>query len=180
MSGVEINKLILAVLTTLLVVLLIGNVVNELTHKEPLERNAYVVIVSDEPAAAAPVEAAPELASVTPLLASADPAAGEKAAKRCTTCHTFNDGGANRIGPNLWGVVGNDKGSADGYKYSDAIGEAGGAWSYDDLNAFLANPKGFIKGTKMGFAGVKSVQDRAAIIAYMRQQSANPPPLPAP
>ena len=180
MSGLDSIKVILAGLVALLVVLLIGNVVNELTHKEPLERPAYAVIVSDEPEPARPAAAAPELEPVTPLLASADPAAGQKASKRCATCHTFTDGGANRIGPNLWGMVGKDKGAVDGFRYSDALRDMGGAWSYDDLNAFLANPKGFLNGTKMNFAGVKSVQDRANIIAYMRQQSANPAPLPAP
>ena len=184
MSGTEINKLILAGLTTVLVMLMIGNVVNELSHREPLERNAYAVVASDEPApskpgSASPAEATPGLEPVTLLLASADPAAGQKASKRCASCHTFNDGGANRVGPNLWGIVGRDKGSVDGFKYSDALRDKGGAWSYDDLNAFLANPKDFIKGTRMSFAGVKKVQDRAAIIAYMRQQSASPLPLPA-
>jgi cytochrome c len=179
MTGIDSIKVTLAALTTLLTVLLISNVVNEVTHHEPLERPAYAVIASDEPEPAAAVEAAPELEPVTPLLASADPAAGQKASKRCATCHTFNDGGANRIGPNLWGIVGQDKGAVDGFKYSDAIRDMGGVWSYADLNAFLADPKGFLKGTKMNFAGIKSVEDRAAIIAYMRQQSASPAPLPA-
>ena len=180
MTGIDSIKVILAVFTTLLVVLFIGNGVNEFTHHEPLERPAYAVIVSDEPEPAAAVEAAPELESVTPLLASADPAAGEKASKRCATCHTFNDGGANRIGPNLWDIVGKDKGSVGGFDYSDALEAMGGAWSYDDLNAFLAKPKEYLPGTKMNFVGIKSVEDRAAIIAYMRQQSSSPPPLPAP
>lgn len=179
MSRADINKLILAAFTTLLVVLLIGNVVNELSHKEPLERNAYTVVASDEPAPAKSAEAAPALDPVTSLLASADAAAGQKASKRCVTCHTFDNGGANKIGPNLWGIVGKDKGAVDGFKYSDALRDMGGAWSYDDLNAFLANPKEFLKGTTMNFAGIKSVQDRAAIIAYLRQQSDSPLPLPA-
>ncbi len=182
MSGTEINKIILAGFTTLLVILLISNVINELTHKEPLEQNAYRVIESDEPEVAeqAPAEEAPALEPVATLLAAADPAAGEKASKRCATCHTFNEGGANRIGPNLWGIIGQAKGAIDGFNYSDALGETGGEWSYEDMNAFLADPKGFLPGTRMNFAGVKSAEDRAAIIAYMRQQSANPLPLPTP
>jgi cytochrome c len=179
MSGAEINKLILAFLTTLLVVLLISNVVNELSHKEPLERNAYAVIPSEEAAPAAPVEAAPGLEPVTALLASADLEAGQKTAKRCTSCHMIKNGGANRIGPNLWSIVGQQKGAAQGFSYSDALADKGGVWSYDDLNAFLADPKAFAKGTKMNFAGIKSVQERAALIAYLRQQSDNPLPLPA-
>ncbi len=183
MSGLEINKWILAAFTTLLIVLLIGNVVNELSHKEPLEHNAYAVPGLDGAAPATPepasqAAAAPALESITALLASADPAAGQKATKRCAICHTFNEGGSKKIGPNLWGIVGQEMGTVDGFKYSDALRDKGGAWSYDDLNAFLANPKVFIKGTRMSFAGVKSAEDRAAIIAYMRQQSSNPLPLP--
>jgi len=188
MSGLDITKVILAALTTLLIVLLIGNVVNELSHKEPLEENAYAVLASDEaepdkpqpgkPEPVSPAEAAPALDSVATLLATADPAAGQTASKRCVTCHTFNEGGANRIGPNLWGIVGKDKGTVDGFKYSDALRDKGGVWGYDELNAFLASPKAFVKGTRMSFAGIKSVQDRAAIIAYMRQQSGSPLPLP--
>ena len=95
MSGVEIIKLILAAFTTLLIVLLIGNVVNELSHKEPLERNAYAVLAADEaeagkPEPASPAAAEPGRDSITVLLASADPVAGQKASKRCTTCHTFS------------------------------------------------------------------------------------------
>lgn len=180
MSGLDITKLILAAFTTVLIVLLIGNVVNELSHKEPLERNAYAVLASDEPEPAAPepAAAAPAVESITALLASADPAAGQQASKRCTGCHTFNEGGSNRTGPNLWGIVGKDKGTVGGFKYSNALGDAGGAWSYDDLDAFLASPKGFLKGTRMSFSGIKSAADRAALIAYMRQQSSNPLPLP--
>lgn len=180
MTGIKPIKWILAVFTTLLVMLLIGNVVNELTHHEPLERNAYAVIAADdpEPAAAAPVATAPALEPITALLASADLEAGKKAAKRCGACHTFNDGGAKKAGPNLWDIVGKEKGAVAGFSYSDAMRETGGVWNYDDLNAFLADPKAFIEGTKMNFPGFKKVQDRAAVIAYMRQQAATPLPLP--
>lgn len=183
MSGADVNKLILAALTTLLVALLIGNIVNELTHQEPLEENAYRVLPSEEAAPAAPEPAsqpaaAPAPESIATLLASADPAAGKKAAKRCAGCHTFDKGGSNKTGPNLWGVVGRDKGSAAGFSYSDAIADAGGTWTYDDLNAFLTSPKAFVPGTKMGFIGIKSAEDRAAIIAYLREQSDSPQPLP--
>jgi cytochrome c len=182
MSGLDITKVILAAFTTVLIVLLIGNVVNELTHKEPLEQNAYSVLAADEPEpasqpAAAPAPA-PALDSITALLASADPAAGEKATKRCVICHTFNEGGKNKTGPNLWNIIGKDKGAVDGFRYSDALRDKGGAWSYEDMDAFLASPKGFVKGTRMSFTGIKSAADRAALIAYMRQQSNSPLPLP--
>lgn len=180
MSGVDLNKVLLAVFTTLLVVLLIGNVVNELSHKKHLEHNAYAVVIPDRPAGgAATAPAAPVLEPVVPLLASADLADGQSIAKkRCGTCHTFNDGGKKLTGPNLWGIVGKAKGATSGFSYSDGMKEKGGDWSYADLNAFLANPKSFINKTKMNFAGFKKVGDRAAVIAYLRQQSGSPVPLP--
>lgn len=183
-SGLQIIKFILAAFTAVLVVLLIDNVVNELSHKKPLERNAYAVLASGELEPAKPepessAVAAPAVESILALLASADPAASQKATKLCTTCHTFNEGGKNRVGPNLWGMVGKEKDTVDGFKYSDALGNGGGVWSYEDLDAFLADPKGFLKGTRMSFSGIKSVKKRAAIIAYMRQQSSNPSPLPS-
>lgn len=180
MLSIDNLKIILAVFTALLIVLLINNVLNEVFHTEPLEENAYQVAVAEGPAEETPAaaEEEPALEPIAPLLASADPAAGQSASKRCATCHTFDQGGANRVGPNLWGVVGRDKGSVDGYDYSSAMAEADGAWDYEALNAFLADPKGFVQGTKMNFAGIRKAQDRADLIVFLREQSSNPPPLP--
>jgi len=179
MSAVDINKALLAVFSALLVVLLLNNVIDEITHTEPLEHKAYAVAVSETSEQAAPeppAEAA--LEPVTALLAAADVAAGEQVTKKCTACHTFNEGGANKVGPNLWGVVGRQKAGGADYAYSSAMAEKGGTWTYDDLNAFLASPKDFVNGTKMSFAGIKGLQDRANVIAYLRQQASNPEPLP--
>ena len=117
-------------------------------------------------------------APIMALLASADAAAGEKLAKKCTACHVFDEGGANKVGPALWNIVNADKGAVDGFGYSAALADFGGQWDYAALNAFLAKPKAYISGTKMNFAGLKKPRDRANMIAYLRQQASAPAALP--
>ena len=112
------------------------------------------------------------------LLAGADPAAGAKTFKKCKACHTTAEGGKNKVGPNLWDIVGRAKAAGAGFKYSGALKGLGGEWTYKDLDGYLANPKRFAKGTKMSFAGLKKPADRAAVIAYLRSLSAAPKPLP--
>jgi cytochrome c len=115
------------------------------------------------------------------LLASASPEKGEKVFGKCKACHTIEQGGKNGVGPNLWNVVGGPKAHIEGFVYSDALAARHGeTWSYDSLDAFLASPKDYVKGTKMSFAGVKDPQDRADVIAYLRANTTNPPPLPEP
>jgi len=154
---------------------------NALVHVEKLETSAYQVIAQD---AMAKGEAKSESAeadgmdNALTLLASADAGKGEKVFKKCKACHSADEGGKNKVGPKLWDVVGRAKGSVDGFKYSDAITAKGGDWSFEDLDGFLANPKGYLKGTKMSFAGVKKPADRAALIVYLRSLSAAPKSLP--
>jgi cytochrome c len=112
------------------------------------------------------------------MLASADKDAGEKVFRRCKSCHSTNNGGKNKIGPNLWDVVERSKASASNYRFSKALGNLGGNWSYQDLDGFLINPKDFVKGTKMSFAGIKNAKDRADLIIYLRSLSDQPKPLP--
>lgn len=125
--------------------------------------------------------AADEGPGLAMLLASGDVAAGEKAAQgRCGTCHTFDQGGAAKQGPNLYGVMGKPIGKhAAGFAYSSALSGHGGEWTYENMDAWLKNPKAFAPGTKMSFAGLANPQDRANIILYMRQQGGGPP-LPTP
>ena len=119
---------------------------------------------------------APAFAS---LLGAASVDSGEKQVKKCAACHVFEEGGPNKIGPNLHGIVGREVASVDGFAYSNALKEYGGNWDYEKLDCFLKDPKNCVPGNKMSFAGVKKDGDRADIIAYMRSVSPNAPPLPA-
>jgi cytochrome c len=129
------------------------------------------------PAAVAPVAAA-VVADLPTLLAAADPVAGEKAFGKCKSCHSADKGGANKVGPNLWDIVERAKGSHPAFSYSGVLAGAGGTWTYQDLDAYLANPKGFLAGNKMTFAGLSKPEERAAVIAWLRMQSDSPKPLP--
>lgn len=121
--------------------------------------------------------AAPE--PITALLGNADVAAGEKLSHTCATCHNFEKGGPNKIGPNLWGIVGNVHAHLDSFNYSDAMkAKHGEKWDYDALNQFIYSPKTAVPGTKMPYAGMKNTQDRANLIAWLRTLSDNPQPLP--
>jgi cytochrome c len=113
------------------------------------------------------------------LLAKADPAKGEGVSKKCTSCHTFNQGGANGIGPNLYGVVGDHIAEGrGGFAFSDGLKSKGGTWDFASLNQWLHNPKAFAPGTKMTFAGLGNAEDRANLIAWLNTQGSNLP-LPA-
>lgn len=113
------------------------------------------------------------------LLAKADPAAGEKVFAKCAACHTATKGGANGIGPNLYGVVGEAIGQgAGGFPFSDALKSKGGTWNFDLLSQWLTSPRKFAEGTKMTFAGLSKGEDRANVIAYLNSQSDHPQPLP--
>ncbi len=116
--------------------------------------------------------------TVLALLASADAGDGKKAFKKCKACHTTDKGGAHRVGPNLWDVVGRAKAGAQGYRFSGVLAGLGGEWTFADLDAFLARPRAFAPGTKMTFNGVRKAAERAAVIAYLRSLSDSPKPLP--
>ena len=113
-------------------------------------------------------------------LASADPAKGEQVFKKCTACHNADKGGANALGPNLWGVLGEPIGKgANGFAFTEALAGKGGAWDWNSLSEWLANPKKFAPGTKMTFAGLGNPEDRANVIAFLNAHSDAPKPLPA-
>ncbi|MXO59816.1 c-type cytochrome [Altererythrobacter salegens] len=109
------------------------------------------------------------------LLAAADPAAGEKVFAKCTSCHTINQGGANGIGPNLYGTIGEPiaKGKG-GFAFSSSLADIGGTWTYENLDHWLASPKAMASGTKMSFAGLSKPEDRANVIAYLKANGGGP------
>ena len=181
MNSFELNKLLGAVLGTCLCALAIHLAAGAIFAPHAPAKPGYEIQVSQQPSAQKPgaPKAAPEQ-SIGTLLASADAKRGESDTAVCRTCHNFDKGGPNMIGPNLWGVVGRPRASVPGYDYSSAMKAKGGKWTFDELNKFLANPKGYIPGTAMGFAGLPSPTDRADVIAYLRTLSDNPVPLPTP
>lgn len=172
MSSFEFNKVVAAFLTVGIVAMLGGFISEVLMHPHELEKDAVsieIASVSDASGAAqaeAAKPAGPE--PIADLLASADIARGKKLSRACAMCHSFDQGGINGAGPNLWGVFGRTKASKAGFGYSGAMKEAGGSWNVDDLNGFLYKPKKFIKGTKMNYAGIKKTEDRAAMVKWLQ------------
>jgi cytochrome c len=134
---------------------------------------------ADEPADVAEAAPEPEV-DFAVLLASADPAEGERLFSRCKSCHSIEPGGAHGVGPNLANMVGAPKAAKDGFSYSGVLADMGGDWDYAALDGFLEDPRGYATGTRMSFAGLKRPEQRAAVIAYMREHTENPPPLPEP
>ena len=179
MAGSTFNKIFMAILMATLIAMFAGFFSKKLLHPTYPAERAYKVEVPETATADAGAPAAPaEPDPVMPLLAAADPAAGQKLVRACAACHTFEQGGANKVGPNLWNIVNNKHAHAEGFAYSDAMKSQEGPWDYEHLNKFLANPKATIPGTKMNFAGMKKVEDRANLIAYLRTLSDSPAPLP--
>lgn len=184
MDSFTLNKIAGAILMVLLLTMGVGIVSDIIFDTNPPGQPGYEIVVADAGeeggAGEAPAEATVEPIAVR--LASADAAAGEKVAKKCAACHAFDKGGPNKVGPDLWGVIGRKPGSHEGFAYSSAMTEFGTAnpqWTYDELDHFLAAPKDYVKGTIMGFAGLRKPADRADIIAYLRTLDDNPLPLPA-
>jgi cytochrome c len=180
MESLEFNKIAGAVLATGLLVLGLKNLSAEVFHTEAPEKPGFAIAV--EEASATPADGKPaEVVPIAVLLAKADPAKGMAVAKACQACHGFEKGGANKVGPALWDVVERPMGQAAGFTYSEGFKAMGNKpWDFDALNAWLTAPKEYIKGTKMGFAGIKKDADRADLIAYLASLSDSPKPFPKP
>jgi cytochrome c len=178
MGGFELNKIMGAIILAGLVGMLSGFAADKVIAPETLKENVYKV----EGVVAAAGTGAPAAAVIEPisgLLASADLAKGEAGAKACAACHSFDKGGPNKVGPNLWNVVGGPHAHAEGFAYSTAMKALHDKkWNYEALNEFLVKPSAAIKGTKMAYAGMKNPQDRANLIAWLRTKADSPVALP--
>jgi len=179
MSSFELNKIVGAILVAVLTLVVIGKIGDNLVTTGGGHGgsgghggDATVTAAVKKPKVKQPLE--PILA----MLASANVEAGKKVAKKCAACHDFAKDGKNKIGPMLWNTVSAKRGSHEGFKYSGALLEKEGSWTYESLNAFLAKPKAYIPGTKMSFVGLKKASERANMIAYLRTAADTPAPLP--
>ena len=151
------------------------------TEEAPAEGAAPAVEAAPAESAAAPAEgaAAPGGDNAVAMIATADPAAGEKVAAKCKACHDLTKAEKNKVGPHLWGVIGRNHAAVADFAYSDVMkGMAGKPWTFEDLDHFLTKPKEYAPGTKMSFPGLPKAADRAALLRWLRDQSDSPVPLP--
>jgi len=177
MDSFEVNKILGAILGTCLGILAINIAAGAIFAPEKLAKPGYEAAVPEQAPSGTPAEQEKQQ-PIEQLLANADMKRGENSAKKCQACHTFNKGGRNLVGPNLWGVVGRPRASEPGFNYSAAMKAKGGNWTIEELNQFITNPRGSIPGTNMTFAGISRGSERADVIAYLNSLSDNPAPLP--
>ena len=178
MDSFEVNKILGAILGCCLALLSINIAAGAIFAPQKPAKPGYDIVVPDKPSANTPAKPAEPEQPIEALLAKAEVSRGENAAKKCAACHTFNKGGRPLVGPNLWGIVGRAKASEAGFNYSAALKAKGGNWTIDDLNQFIASPKGMVPGTNMTFLGVTKGTERADILAYLNSLADNPAPLP--
>jgi len=173
------NKIFGAVLATALAVMGIKQLDHALVPASEPVLPGYKIALAEDGGGEKPAPVVEEVVTLAQMLAEASPTAGERTSKKCAACHDFTKGGPNKIGPNLWGVLGRVAGTHEGFKFSDAMKAFGKTWDYENLNAFVSGPKNVVPGTAMGFAGLKKAKDAANLLAYLRTLNDTPLPLPA-
>jgi len=180
MDSFELNKIVAAILMVALLVIGIGKLTSIIFYVEKPKTPGYVVEVEQAISTSTEItsETTEEKIDIAALMAMGDIAHGEKVFKKCAACHSIVKGGANKIGPALYNVVGRKIGGVTDYKYSKALADYGKEWNFEELNGFLIKPAKWIKGTKMAYAGLRKEKDRASVIKYLNQSSDNPLSLP--
>ena len=180
MDSFEINKIIAAIVLTVVIVLGINKLADVVYSVKAPEGTTYKITAITETTEAGQDDAVKNgnEISINALLALGNVDHGKKVFKQCAACHSVSKGGGNKIGPALWGVIGRKAGSISDYKYSKGMSRLGKTWNFEAMNAFLVKPKDYVKGTKMAYAGLKKEKDRASIILYLNEQSDSPLMLP--
>jgi cytochrome c len=175
MDSFELNKIMGAILGTCLGLLSLNIAANAIFSPGKPAKPGYEIAVPEHPGAeqkGAPAKQEPPIAE---LLANADVGRGEASAKKCASCHTFDKGGRNLVGPNLWGVIGREKGTEAGFNYSAGFKKAAkGPWTPQEISDFVKNPKAYIPGTAMSFAGINRASERADLITFLNTKSDKP------
>ena len=171
------NKIIVSIGLAIILIFGINKITDAIYYVEKPEKSAYQIdalVSATNTAVTGTSAASSESTNIMALFASTSSAEGAKVFKKCAACHSITEGGANKIGPALWGVLGRSAGSIPDYKYSKAMVAHGKNWSFEEMNGFLIKPKDWIKGTKMSFTGLKKAEDRAAVILYMNENTNSP------
>ncbi len=181
MDSFEINKIVASILLIALLFIGIGKISDLVFHIDKPETPGYKVEVAEKSATLQISETKTETSEevdISSLLALGDIKHGEKVFKKCTACHVIEKGGANKIGPALYGVLGRKVAAIGDYKYSQALEDYGKLWTFEEMNGYLRKPQSWIKGTKMSFAGLRKEKDRASVILYLNKYSDSPLQLP--
>jgi len=178
MDSFELNKILGAVLATCLILLVTSFTASALFSPQMPAKPGFEIAVKGEAEGGAKEAAAAPSEPIEKLLQTASIEKGAAAAKKCQACHTFAKGDKNGVGPNLYAIVGDKKGEGRNFNFSAPMKGKGGTWTIDDLNQFINNPKGFVPGTAMGFAGIQKDSERADVLAYLNSLSDSPAPLP--
>ena len=172
------NKILVSIIFTLILVLGINKITNIIYHVEKPETPAFQINVTTVASSETQKSSdSSQDGDIMALFASVSAAEGAKIFSKCKACHSITKGGDNKIGPALWNVLGRQAGSIENYKYSKAMAAYGKIWSFEEMDGFLIKPKDWIKGTKMSFAGLKNEKERADVILFMNKNTDNPLPL---
>jgi len=174
------NNIAMAVLSAALFAIGGKTLINEMSHNDSHAKPGFVLAVAKSAGGGTAAPAAGfSFAKVAELLPKANADAGEDGFKKCAACHTNTKGGENKVGPNLWNVIGRPVGQAAGFAYSDSVKGKGGNWTWENLATYLHDPRAAIPGNKMAFAGISDDNDLADMLAYLRKLGDKPADLPA-